>query len=240
MKRNRPIQATVLALLSILLLSVGVAAPSSAAPTKNGTDDTRAQAFWDKWGVAKKTQAELRKKAATGTFLDADIAGSSPISTDVLERDGSRSTVQTFVDGSISVSSIELPQEAISAHGGVTTLAAIGQCTTYGGAGWASYQNCLVAHETSTISISFRATYEKYQGANAQIPSHCCGSITTYGGVSVSDPIRNTYYVRDSGTYGQAVVTYTAAVKSWNGAYSEVIALSLRVSTNGSASVTTY
>ncbi|TLM88227.1 hypothetical protein [Pseudarthrobacter sp. NamE5] len=233
---TKPLRAA-LVMLCLSLSLLGVSAPAVAKQA----DTAEIESFWSSYNVPRDVQVKLLKKINAGEMTEANKSAAEPVNEETVDRDGFRSTVKTFADGSIAVTSLELPTEAVpAAEGQVTPMASISSCTTYGGAGWASYQGCLINHRTDTIYIEFRATYEKYQGAYAQITNHWGGYIQTYGGVVAVDSPHVTYYVRSSGTYGQAVVQYSSTVKNWANSYSETVQLSLRVGTAGNAWVTNY
>lgn len=231
--------------LSLLLVPAAASAsptpdPPSVVTTSTAVEDEQNIIdFWNEYDVPENTQNSLLDAIRNGDFTEASRAGVEPVESEEITKNGVQQTIERFSDGSIRVTGIQKPTKA--KKGTASTYAGtISGCSTTSGAGWATYKGCLVSIRTDTLYLSFKATYEKYSGASAKILSTYSPAMDTYGGVQIVTAPTRSRWVPNSSTTGQAVATYRATIKSWNGGSSEVVYLSLRLNTSGSASVTNY
>lgn len=214
------------------VLSLGATSPAMAEPTQSAEPDWSPFVLWiSSYGVNTATQTALVGKLSAGEILDS-ARGGVPISTSDQSTAAQSILVDTYADGSISVSTLERPSVAKL---GIAPLAITG-CSVSSGAGYASYSNCLVQQSNGTVTLQFRANYSRFTGG---------ANISWYGTQAVSALYGTATYpsltlvrASQSGSL-PAVVTAHSRYTSWNGASSEDIYLSLRVN-SGSAWTTTY
>ncbi|GAA1359942.1 hypothetical protein GCM10009596_16040 [Arthrobacter rhombi] len=178
------------------------------------------------------------EKLKRGDRTDAS-SFAEPTRTEDLDLDGMRETVSVYDDGSITVVGTEIPELASDGQMG-TMAAGISGCSTTAGAGWATYKNCKVNVTTDSITMNFRATYERYSGAAAKILSTSSPAASSRNGTKLTGVPKRIRFVKIAGAYQDAVATYRTGLVSHNNNYSETIDLSIRVTYSGSARATNF
>ncbi|WP_141371953.1 hypothetical protein [Cellulomonas cellasea] len=197
------------------------------------------RAFWTQYGVPAETQDALIAELLAGGTIDAFDQNAVPVSSRQHTTLEDSSTVATFSDGSILVTSRERPDRRLTSNSvtpdAVTTY--LGDCSVTSGAGWVSYRGCNVEATDGIRYIGYKASYEKYSSGNAQILATWDAHVScTYG--SMTTP--TVAYSRLQSTSTQSAVV--KRVSTWTGTggnSSETMYLSLWVTRAGAASVGT-
>lgn len=111
----------------------------------------------ERFGVPEDLQESLLAKIEAGIPLDSST-GVAPISTVTEEVDGFTRTVETFADGSVIGTDIEIPrvlEDGVSARG-------VSGCVTGSSAGVYYGQDCWVYSSSLTMGASFYASYSRW------------------------------------------------------------------------------
>lgn len=222
---------------AVVFVAALVLAGTATSATADGHIDPYAdiRAFWGKNGVSPETQDLLLAKMEAGELLDANRSTEVPVSTVETESGGFGVTKYTYADGSILVTSLEVPAKAPS--GGAQTFAAFGNCKQTSGTGWANYKDCEVLVDTGAYSMGFYVTYEKYSGGYAEIKSTRNPQSGSRGG-KITAPTRS-FWRPKSSPQQQAVVKYHAEYTASLPIYEQDVYLAFWLTSNGTASVGT-
>ena len=138
-------------------------APAASAATLSATielsqdDIDYYYSVAERFGVPAAVQESLLEKVKAGIPLDSST-GVAPVSTVTTEVDGFERTVETFPDGSVIGTDIEIPQvieDGVSARG-------VAGCVTGASAGVYYGQDCWVYSSSLTMGASFYASYSQW------------------------------------------------------------------------------
>ncbi|MFF2389373.1 hypothetical protein [Agromyces sp. NPDC058104] len=216
----------------VLALALGnFAAPAYAADAE--PDWTYLTEFNEQYGVSAEDQANLLEKARAGELPDS-MTGASPVSVEA-SADG-LTKIERFEDGSVLVSEIEEP--AVVAPGQIQPRGIAG-CTQTSGSGWVQYTGCTVSTASSYATLSFKASYIRASNGTGQITRADTPSAQTYYGSCDASPTINVVRAVSQGASLPAVATEHCHYVSYNGATSEDLYQSLRV-TGAEAWITMY
>ncbi|MFD6447799.1 hypothetical protein ACFWEJ_22040 [Promicromonospora sp. NPDC060204] len=135
--------------------------------------------------AATDQDALLASYESGGRWLSM-TAGAEPVDVRTEDKDGMRSTVSTFADGSVGVSGTSLPQDPVRLAS-VTAPSALSSplapssqlapssvtgCRTSGSTRVITYTNCLAKVDNGLVMMSFRFTWRLYVGSSASITSY--------------------------------------------------------------------
>lgn len=236
MQIKKPLLSTA-GLISALMIAAPMAAnatqiwaenPSTQSfeQTKWEEDLVILQEFWSEFGVEEAIQAQLILNLEQGFMFESARRDSKPITTDVFESDGFEHTVETFSDGSILVSSMEIP--SITSEG--MTPMNVTSCTVNLITGGEEYIGCLVSKHDGVTQLSFQVSFlvnllgydSIYTTFN---PAATCilGSCTT--------PVRTNFKANEN-SGGPAYAIYGTTYTVAGGWYSEDKKLVFRVGGN--------
>jgi len=172
------------------VLAVAPVANATTSPSVIELSDADLAYFYsvaDRFGVPEDLQESLLAKVKAGVPLDSST-GVAPVSTVMQEVDGFTRTVETFADGSVIGSDIEIPrvepEDGVSARG-------IAGCTTGSSAGVFYGQDCWVYTSSLTMGASFYTSYSRWSTGssvwNWHTPSiNVIGTVTNVKWVPVS------------------------------------------------------
>lgn len=211
---------------------------TSSSTIVSNEDEAATRAFWQKYGVDQATQDTLMKKLKRGERTDAS-SFADPERTEDIDINGMRQAVAFYADGSITVVGTEIPEPTSIGQMG-TRGVGISGCSTTSGAGWATYKNCKVNVSSDSITMNFRATYERYSGAAGKILSTSSPAASSRNGTKITSAPKRIRFVKVAGKYQDAVATYRTGLVSHNNNYSETIDLSIRVPYSGPARATKF
>lgn len=132
---------------------LGTATVSSAAPSSPKAEVNQPTALeiadltalLSKFSVPAEQQATLIQKAKNGQAWDVYDKAKSPVTTenDVVIANFSY-TINRFADGSVSAVGLETSKLAAPSAGNSPVLRALRFCTSTGGTGYRSYENCQI------------------------------------------------------------------------------------------------
>lgn len=172
------------------IASAGAARGAADAPATVGepgrqlTADEEAQlrSFFDEYDVADADQDALLAAYESGGRWLSMTAGAEPVDVRTEDKDGMRSTVSTFADGSVAVSGTSLPQDpvrqdpvrlaSVTAPSSVFAPSSVTGCRTSGSTRVITYTNCLAKVDNGLVMMSFRFTWRLYVGSSASITSY--------------------------------------------------------------------
>lgn len=152
-----------------MFLAVGVVAvPASAdSPPITKNELAMMQGFWAEYGVDSETQKNLVRKIRAGELTDAELLGQDDaVSSESVLTSHGRENVFTFVDGSVSVTSLEAEPTAGS---GIISPAAITGCITSGTPG--RQNGCKVSWRTALSQVWFYSDYSLLYDAYDKVHS---------------------------------------------------------------------
>lgn len=148
---------------------------ATAAPTD---DYSQVVAALTQYGVPAATQNQLVHKLQQGVLWDS-LKGGKPASVRQSTQSGYTTTVSTYPDGSIVVSTVSapsVPTQGASSSQTVTPQSVSG-CSYSGGSYWYSYTGCLAS---ITVILASMTYHFDYQG------SYSTSTITNYYGLATS------------------------------------------------------
>lgn len=167
MRSIRILGAAALAALVFMSGTVG-----AAAQTPDLTEEERQDLvhWWTQYDVAPATQDELLESLERGELWDA-IGGSDPVNVTTNAYAGETETVERYADGSIVVTTVEVPVAPFSANpiGGVTPFT-VGPCESSStGSGYANRYDCKVFSTSGVVEMGFYMSYSLRQGGYDKI-----------------------------------------------------------------------
>ncbi|WP_146067237.1 hypothetical protein [Arthrobacter sp. ZGTC212] len=213
--------------MAVVPLVVGALLAGAPAHAAMSEDESSLRSWFDQYGISEPTQDLLIEKLETEGSYDA-MEGETPVKTTTNESAKAITTIETFADGSINVSEVEKPAEV---KPGVISIRSIDGCSVTGGSGWGNWSNCSVNISNGTISMAYKATFERYSGGYGNIISVWgASSSSKYG--SITFPTLHVV-----AKTGNPATAYAAArYKSWNGLQTQNPELWLSVSANSHTS----
>lgn len=154
---------------AVLMAGVFAAVPAQAAEPA-GYQEVRS--FWDQYGVDSDTQSKLLDKLEAGQAWD-NVAGTA-VSSRVTSSRTADTTIKTFKDGSITVTTQE---KAAPSKGGATIQADKQGCTYSSGSGYSRASGCSITNNWGNVQGGFKVSYTLVNGGRDYISS--AGSPTT-------------------------------------------------------------
>lgn len=232
MMMRKKMAGSAVGLLAAATIALGSVAPA-AADTPDGHDWNQLRAWFTVYGVSAGHQNELIATLDSGGVLDSMRAGGVPVKEQLVESDNATTTITTFADHSVSVGTVEKPAPT---DGSSNQPRAISGCSTYSSGGAVSYQNCQVSQSNGTVTLEFKADYSRWASGASIANWRDANAIVNYGSATTPD----WSFIRSSATVTTpATVTAHSRYTTYNGAGSEDLYLSLRVSSS-QAWTTTY
>lgn len=144
----------------------------------NANDKTQMQSFWDVNDVSPSIQQELLEEIENGTWPQADTGVAESVDKRTVRRNGNVETIETYPDGSISVSALQVEGGDFNPKSfGVEDTAELNEvydaapssiknCTAQSGSGFRNLLDCTVFGSTATVGAGFIASYSIVEGAN--------------------------------------------------------------------------
>ena len=169
-----------IALAAALTMAAGTApafaAPSAAPSLEQPAAEAgiteeligEARAFLAEYGVDAATADELIRKFEAGEKWDS-LSGAKPVTTETSMVGSSERTVARFADGSLSVSSIQMP--SATTPSGADSIQDVSECSYAYVDGVEYYDNCLVDFFVFPIKMGFRADFVARDNAMDSITS---------------------------------------------------------------------
>ncbi|MFG1886475.1 hypothetical protein ACGFIR_01195 [Micromonospora sp. NPDC049051] len=151
---RKTIMAATLVLAGSLSGTFLSSAPASADAQASKADIEYVRTALTKYDVPEKTQKVLLKAFVKGERWDSE-SGAAPVATEVDQIDGAERTIYRYEDGSVNVSTIEIPSETT----GEASPMGISGCQSYPVTGAKAWRNCRVAWDAATWSVNFTADY---------------------------------------------------------------------------------
>ncbi|NYK09420.1 hypothetical protein [Leifsonia naganoensis] len=224
--------AGVSAALIAATLSVATITPA-LADTPESQDWSQQREWFSDYGVSAAHQNTLIETLDAGGVIDSMRSGAVPIDEKVIESAEATTTITTFADFSVSVGTVQKPTEN---PGKAIQPRAIAGCSTYSSGGAVSYQNCQISQSNGTVTMKFKADYSRWASGASISNWREANAVVNYGSATTPD----WSFIRSTATVTTpATVTAHSRYTSYNGAGSEELYLSLRVSST-QAWTTTY
>ncbi|WP_439693863.1 hypothetical protein ACRQ4B_06440 [Curtobacterium sp. SP.BCo] len=172
------------ALLMAVPLVVGAASTAQAA-----TSDGQAQfeQWYAKYNVPSSTADALWSKFQKGSLLDSMKSGVDPVSERTQRVGTQQETVRTYADGSVDVSSVEVPK--VTPAGGATIMA-VGACSGTTSSHYDTvYHNCAAEESNGILTMGFHVTYDIVQGVGDKIVDHSTSYQAASGGTATTPSV---------------------------------------------------
>ncbi|MTT31897.1 hypothetical protein GMB86_07730 [Terrilactibacillus sp. BCM23-1] len=149
--------------------------------------------FWKSYGVSQSTIQKLVKKWNNGLAIDAlkgdDSQGTATIQTygklDPISGNNQKVTKKVYPDGSISVTTVEVPKTDNTNPNLISPLSVTGGTVT-SGTGYTIHHGATVGTGNGAVTCSFKADFENINGAYDLIDRIYSYDIVVWGG-SYSD-----------------------------------------------------
>lgn len=195
--------------------------PPNETITVSAEDISYLDDFLTDYGVSPENRAQLISKFQTGEAWDS-LTG-IPVSTDTFKQGFDVVTVDTYADGSISVSTAP-DLEAIAQESASDSLARSVHGCSFSGSNYAGYwNNCMADVNQGVIRLYFTFDYQNVRDQGAKITAyrnaghHVVGATIAPGG-----------FARQSNT----AVRYNATVNYYGGIGSQSVWIQANVSGN--------
>lgn len=153
-----------------MTLSGTVSATAQAATDLTDQERQSLVQWWTQYDVPAATQDELLESLEQGELWDA-IGGSDPVNVTTNEHAGESETIERYADGSIVVTSVEVPADPFATDpiGGVTPFT-VGPCESSStGSGYANRYDCKVFSTSGVVEMGFYMSYSLRQGGYDKI-----------------------------------------------------------------------
>lgn len=157
---------------------------------------TSIKVYLSEYDVSKETQDDLIYKLESGEKWDS-LKGINPVSTHTIEKSGTEEKVETFPDGSISVSGMDLSTVEESS---VITPYDLDPGDISSGSGYTSYRGAKVYRNTGVLNASFYADFTQVNGGMSYITRVYDERVFAIGG-SVSEISLNLVKSREDLNY---------------------------------------
>lgn len=137
-------------------------------------EEAQLRSFFDDYDVAGTDQDALLASYESGDRWLSMTAGAEPVDVRTEDKDGMRSTVSTFADGSVGVSGTSIPQDPVrlASVTAPSSPSSVTGCRTSGSTRVITYTNCLAKVDNGLVMMSFRFTWRLYVGSSASITSY--------------------------------------------------------------------
>lgn len=157
-------------LVAVLVVGIGGAflyAPAAVAATTDPIELTEEDVAYfheaaDRFGVDEEVQETLLAKVRAGIPLDSST-GAEPVSVVTAEVDGFTRTIETYADGSVFGTDIEIPQEVAPD----AVARGVSGCVVGTSAGVTYGQDCWIYSSSLTMGASFYASYSRWSGGSS-------------------------------------------------------------------------
>lgn len=154
-----------------------------------GENDLRS--FWASYGVSEDVQEQLLSSLDRGQRWES-LGGSHPISSTEYSTTSLQVVVDTYSDGSISVTEMEIPVNSAGTNSvtpaGEIAPMQMSQCVQTNYSTYRDYNNCFVSNNVGIAGASFRARYRVYYSGYSTITSVWSPS-RWYIGVTATEPV---------------------------------------------------
>ncbi|WP_155246775.1 hypothetical protein [Salinispora arenicola] len=223
MFRKSIMMATVALAASLGSTLIG-GAPASADSQVSKIDIEHLRTNLTKYDVPAKTQDALLEDFIKGERWDSET-DANPVSSETERVDGVERTVYRYQDGSIGVSTVDIPSEST----GESSILGITGCQSYAVAGAKAWRNCRVSWDVFSWSVSFTAAYKYYLG-----PSYGCyidsiGGLV-HGGVGSFSSPKLSYITRSASGFTGTCVAQGTWTRKATDLFSETVGVRLNLS----------
>lgn len=174
----------------LLALTLGPVHPAAAvssdgAGVLSSTEEARLRSFWTANGVPADVQGQLIGDLLAGEMWDV-FSGTEPVSSRTTRTLTEQRTIDTYPDGSISVTTIETPPRGAS---GRVTPQAVSDCrSVVSGTGYVNYYDCKAFSETGVVGIGFYISYSILSGYDQIIAVNSAYGAAAFGTLSPNPP----------------------------------------------------
>ncbi len=164
MKCFRVFSITVSA-VALILVGLSVPAQASSGTKISSSDRQHVLEFFREYSVPPSRWGPLIKEWERGKPWDS-VKGGQPASIEMQDRADATVSISRYPDGSVKVSSLEKPIQAVGGGGGdgTTPYASVSGCRVFTGSGYAVYRGCRVENQWGNIYLGFNADYEVWPG----------------------------------------------------------------------------
>lgn len=220
---RKPLVIATMTLVASLGSSLIGGAPAAADPQVSKADIEYVRTALAKYDVPTKTQDALLREFIDGERWDSE-SGAAPISTETETLNGVEQTVYRYRDGSINVSTVEIPAEPT----GDVSLLGISGCQSISVGGAKAWRNCRVDWDAITWSVGFTAAYRYYLG-----PAYACyidsiGGLT-HGGVGSFSNGKLSYITRQADGFTGKCIADASYTRTGGGVFSETVGVRLNL-----------
>lgn len=148
----------------------------TSTPAMAATDSGEAVArtTWNQYGVPVATQDHLLAELEAGRTWDS-MNGKDPVMATSSVKNGVKETVETFADGSIAITSLELPTDP-------REKAAVG-CRVTSSSHYSTDRSCNISTNVVVASAAYVVSFRAVQGGPSQILSRSSNTAFTTNGV---------------------------------------------------------
>ncbi len=214
---------------TLALSPITASAEQSTRTILSEKEEDQIREFWTKYDVPEQTQELLLAKYSETGSLDS-FKESNPVATRAKTINGSVAQIEEFNDGSIRVTSVEIPSTNLGAYSQLIT-----GCTNTSGSGYAIAKGCTIQTGDGVRYLNFKADWASYNGGNAEILRTYNPSAYGTGG-SITSPKRS--YWRPKSTKTQSArATYTSIWTGKDNRSSETMHATLWLTSRGVPSV---
>lgn len=202
---RKPIIAATMAMAASLSAVMFSSTAAQADPDVSNADIDTVRVALAKYAVPEPTQKALLQAFARGQQWDSET-GAAPVDTQVSDVGGATRTIYRYQDGSISVSTVEIPSP-----GGNRSITG---CQSYPVTGAKAWRNCKVAWDNMTWSVAFTSAYKYYLGPSYGCRIDSIGGLTHGGAGGFSEPKLEFITQSANGYTGQCIAqgTYTRSI----------------------------
>lgn len=165
---------------ALSLATVPAASASSAQEAETGdlvnamssSEETELRSFFNSYGVDEPTQSELIESFEEGEPWDS-LSGEEPVDVSTITENSVTTKIETFADGSITVSSTDTPSAADeTSDPGEPSMAprSVSNCQLVSSSNYhANYTNCHANVDLGVVQMGFYFDRETLNGAQGSI-----------------------------------------------------------------------
>lgn len=190
-------------LAAILSLGFGsqLASASEPEPLFSPAEQEQLTSFFDTFDVSEPARKRLLASAASGETWQSMDGAATPVSSELIERDGVSWALERFRDGSVRATGVG---GATPEHGKVRGVNDCG----YRAGKTGSFKNCNIYYWVGLVQSGFRANFTINRSGYDSISAVWAPSFTALGACSASVPTPAVVKAKESST-GKAVAGYT-------------------------------
>lgn len=215
-------------IISIFVASTSIfLSPGVALATQEENQITALYQRMNELGVSLEHQDDLVSLIVSGGVPLSNNPDAEPISTTTQSVSGRSSVRSVYSDGSVAVSSIQMPQS-------VQTRALITGCKVQSGTGYKNFSGCMIDNNTVTTYFGFKSNYGYVLGGRDAIFSVYDPFVFCYFGTCSDPALAITKKYEDSN--GAATAKLSTVFTFLGGVASATTSISLQVG-NDSAKV---